>query len=105
MGSPDEDRFKTILDNVDAAAEQVMEAARSGERGRIRAALIYWFGVMYDAGLQRVKQIEQQALSLSQMVDRLREMNDSLQRSVNRDRRAEEPPTAPHRRPKPIREE
>lgn len=100
MGADDpQTRFRTILENVDAATDQVIEAAKTGDKSKVRGVMTYWFGVLYDAGLQRVRQVEQQALSLGQMVDRLRDMNEKLARNLTPVRGVPAPPAETEGRP------
>jgi len=73
MGSPKEDKkFQVLAENVDAATDQVMKASLSGDPVKVKAVLLYWFGSMYDEGMVRVCQVEQQVILLQQMIERLK---------------------------------
>lgn len=71
-------RTRTIAEKAEVAAEQLVEAVRSGELGRVRSVLAYWFGILYDEGAQHAKSLADQPLKTT--VDRLRAMNDRLQK-------------------------
>lgn len=70
-----------MREHVEAAADQIRMAA--GDPVRLRAALMYWFGALYDEGQQRI-------VRLGSTVRRLREMNRRLELQDQQD--SEPPP-------------
>ncbi len=70
-----QERLHVVMERVDVAADQVMEAAKQGGAARVRAVMAYWFGVLYDEGMHRVRQVEQHSTSLQQLVDRMKASN------------------------------
>jgi hypothetical protein len=72
------DRLHAILERVDAATDDVLEAARSNDPVRMKAVLVHWFGVLYDEGRHRIHQVEQHNETLQQVIERLKQMNARL---------------------------
>lgn len=64
-------RDEIVQEHVEAAVDQIASASL----GDLRSTLMYWFGVMFDAG-------RQQAEALPEMVSRLREMNHRLEQKL-----------------------
>lgn len=69
-----DERTRTILERVETAVDQVVSAARSGDRTKARSVLVYWFGVLYDEG----KTAAQSAPPLKETVAKLKAMNRRL---------------------------
>jgi len=76
------ERSETILERVEVAADQVLVAAKTGDPTKVKSVLLYWFGVLYDEGRRRVAQAEQKALSLKELNEKLRAMNEQLRRRL-----------------------
>ncbi|NJN64821.1 MAG: hypothetical protein HC882_08020 [Acidobacteria bacterium] len=72
-------KTRTIAERAEVAADQLLEAAKSGDVMRVRSVLAYWFGIVYDEGMQHARALAEQP-PLKATVERLREMNDQLQR-------------------------
>jgi hypothetical protein len=73
LESPESKRkYQVIAENVDAASDQILEAAKSRDPIRVKAVLMYWFSIVYDEGMDRIEQVEQEIELLQQIVIRLR---------------------------------
>lgn len=73
METPESKRkYQVIAENVDAAADQILEAAKTRDPVRIKAVLMYWFSIVYDEGMDRIEQVEQEIELLQQIVLRLK---------------------------------
>jgi hypothetical protein len=73
METPESKRkYQVIAENVDAASDQILEAAKARDPVRIKAILMYWFSVIYDEGIDRIEQVEQEIELLQEIVSRLR---------------------------------
>lgn len=74
----EQERLRTILDRVDVASDEILAAAKSGDVVRLKAALTYWFGILYDEGLHRAVALERHNETLEEVIARLKEMNARL---------------------------
>lgn len=60
-------KFQAIAAHLDAAADQILEAAESKDPVKVRAVVMYWFSLIYDEGAARVAQLVQQVELLQKL--------------------------------------
>lgn len=72
-----EDRARVIRERVELALEQL----KSAEAHQLRGILFYWFGVMFDEGMQMASRVDSPTLKM--MTEKLREMNEKLKRALD----------------------
>lgn len=97
-------RMRIVIERVEVAAGQVLEAVRADDPLKLKAALTYWFSVMYDEGLQQARHVTSETESLRHTVDKLRIMNQRLlDREVAQEAAEETRATVTTLRPRPWR--
>jgi len=85
------DREKFVEQHADAAVEQVMLAA-SNSPAQVRGVLLYWFGLVYDAG-SSVRgdeatiqtSTEESGGSMKEVTAKLKKMSERLEAKLDQD--------------------
>jgi len=75
-----EDRAEILRERVEVALEQFRRATPQ----QLAGLLHYWFGVLFDEGVQMAAQAD--APTLKMTTARLQEMNERLKRSLDEDK-------------------
>lgn len=75
-------KYLVVASNLDAATDQILRAAKTGDPTQVRSSLIYWFELLYDAGMERIGQVEQENELLHEALDHIKKKSSDSWQSV-----------------------
>lgn len=91
MTDDERERLETIEANLEVAAEQLLQqlehvSSPSERRTKIKGWALFWFAQLFDLGRQRVRDMATAVEIQSRLIERLKQLNEDLQRRVSHGR-------------------